>query len=218
MKQKVLGFLIFLIYRVLSATWRVTITQPESLTQAVKNRKPYLLAHWHGDELVLLSIVRHYGVVTIVSQSKDGAMMDFIFRRMGGFTVRGSSTRGGIGALKGLIRMSRAGYPSSFAVDGPKGPIYQVKPGIFEVSRVLNLAIYWAGIHCDRAIHFPKSWNKTYLPKPFAKIRIQWFGPMNPIGENEDPRSPEIARTLGDALNAAKQQVAGSIAEPGIGC
>lgn len=218
MKQKLLGVLVFFVYRILSLTWRVTLIEPDSLKNKMKERKPFILAHWHGDEVVLFQFIGRYKVGTIVSQSDDGEMMAMMIRLIGGKVSRGSSTRGGIGALKGLLRLSREGHPCSFAVDGPKGPIYQVKPGVFEVSRVLKSPIYWSGVSCDRAIHFPKSWNKTYLPKPFAKIKVQWFGPMDPVAENEDPRDPKLAQTLADALNAAKQQVAGSIADPRIGC
>lgn len=93
-------------------------------------RSPIILAHWHGDELLLLSLIRRYKVATIASTSVDGDLMASLVGLMNGKVVRGSSTRGGAGALKGLMRLVRAGHNSSFAVDGPKGPIYKVKPGV----------------------------------------------------------------------------------------
>jgi lysophospholipid acyltransferase (LPLAT)-like uncharacterized protein len=208
-KQKILGFIIWLIYRILSLTWKIEVRQPESLTQALRERKTVLFAHWHGDELVLLYLIGKYRVSTIASQSKDGELMNTVLRLQGATASRGSSTRGAVGALKGLIRLIREGQRnSSFAVDGPKGPIYEVKPGIFEVSRILQAEIYPVGVSVDRAWRFEKSWNKTFLPKPFAKVLIEWCPAMPAVSKEEDPRSLVLKGGLEKALNQARLKAA----------
>jgi hypothetical protein len=186
MKNRIITILVFIIYQSLRWTWRLKVVEPPDFQQALKDRRSFILSHWHGDELVLLQLIPSYRIATIVSTSKDGEMMNTLVGWMQGKTSRGSSTRGAVSALKGLIRLVREGYNCSFAVDGPKGPIYKVKPGVFEMSKSLQLPIYWSGVACDRAFHFPKSWNKTYLPKPFARIYVQWFGPMDPIQKDQD--------------------------------
>lgn len=180
---------------------------------ALKNKKPFILAHWHGDEVAMLQLFSIYPVATIVSTSKDGNMMDNLIRWMGGTTSRGSSTRGGVGALVGLFKLIKQGWNCSFAVDGPKGPIYKVKPGIFEVSKRLELPVYAAGIYCDRAFHFPKSWNKTYLPKPFAKITVVWLGPWGPVNQELDPKDQALAENLENFLFEARKSASNLIAD-----
>jgi lysophospholipid acyltransferase (LPLAT)-like uncharacterized protein len=216
LKNKLRGLLlaglVWIIYRTLWLTWKVEIIEPESLKKKLKEKDPVIFSHWHGDEIVLLQLAGSYRIATITSTSKDGEMMDRLFHFMGGETSRGSSTRGAVQALKGLIRLVKSGWNCSFAVDGPKGPIYKVKPGVFEVAKLLRAPIYTAGVACDRAIHFPKSWNKTYLPKPFAKIIIAWTGPWPPLSKEEDPRDPERAKFLETELNNAKQQAFNIIA------
>ena len=140
-------------------------------------------------------------------------MMSVIIHLMGGKSTQGSSSRGGVGGLKGLIRLMREGNNCSFAVDGPKGPIYKVKPGIFELSRLLNCPIYYAGVATDSAIQFPKAWNKTFFPKPFAKVLIQWHGPLPATTKDQDPRDPKLAENLETLLHSAKQQALKVIAE-----
>lgn len=213
-KRLFLSILVFVFYRVLSWTWRIRIQEPESLKNQLKENKAVILAHWHGDELALMPTVKRYKIATIASQSKDGELMSNVLRWMGARTSRGSSTRGGVQALKGLLRLLKEGGNCSFAVDGPKGPIYKVKPGVFELSRLIHGPIYAAGVYCDRAIYFPKSWNKTYLPKPFAKIEISWFGPVNEIQKDQDPRNPDLALELENLLHHSKQQVFKIIADP----
>ncbi len=213
-KGIVLGFIIWIIYRLLSLTWRLTVVEPLSMSEEIKKNKGIILAHFHGDELVLISLVKRYRIATMTSTSKDGEIMNTALHLLGAKTSRGSSTRGGITALKGLIRLSKDGYNCSFAVDGPKGPIYEVKPGVFELSRLTGANIYSCGVHCDRAWHFPKSWNKTFLPKPFAKIKVAWNGPLLAVNKDQDPRSEELSKTLRnqlfDARGYASNFIAGS--------
>ncbi len=199
-------FLVWLVYRAVSSTWSVQVQEPEELKNFSQKRRAIIMAHWHGDEIVLLSLIKRYRIATISSNSIDGDMMTRIVHLVGGKTSRGSSTRGGVGALKGLIRLVRQGYNCSFAVDGPKGPLYFVKPGIFELSRTLDCPIFAAGVTCDRAWHFPRSWNKTYFPKPFAKIIVHWEGPIPAVGRDEDPRAEHLAVTLKDALHCSKDK------------
>ncbi len=172
-----------------------------------------IFAHWHGDELVLASQIRHYRVATMTSTSKDGQIMDTVVKLIGGKTSRGSATRGGVGALKGLLKLLKSGFNASMAVDGPKGPIYKVKPGVFEIARVVEAPIYCSGISVDRFILFKKTWNQTYLPKPFAKILLQWSEPIY-ISRTEDPRNPQLALDLETRLHAAKYSATKLIAEP----
>ena len=91
-------------------------------------------------------------------------------------------------------------------MDGPRGPIYDPKPGVFELSRLLKSPIYAGGVFCDRAWSFPRSLNKTFLPKPFAKINVVWIKAFDRVTKDQDPRSPELAKALQNQLFAARQQ------------
>lgn len=203
-----LGFIIWIVYRTLLMTWRVRIVEPDSMKALMKERKPFILAHFHGDEIPLISLASRYKIATMTSTSKDGEMMTTVLHLLGAKTSRGSSTRGGISALKGLIQYCKNGSNSSMAVDGPKGPIYEVKPGVFELARLIKAPIFAGGVSCDCAWHFPRSWNKAFLPKPFAQVNIVWT-PFNfTIDKTTDPRSPELADSLKNQIFAARSQSA----------
>ncbi|WP_413576419.1 DUF374 domain-containing protein [Bdellovibrio sp. HCB290] len=161
----------------------------------------------------MLSIVKRYRIATIASQSKDGELMATVLKWMGAKTSRGSSSRGSVQALKGLLRLVKDGGNCSFAVDGPKGPLHKVKPGVFELSRMIHGPIYAAGVYVDRAVYFPKSWNKTFLPKPFAKVVIVWSESLPPVTKDQDPRNPDLALELESLLHRTRQQAVNFIAD-----
>ncbi|MBC7464934.1 MAG: DUF374 domain-containing protein [Bdellovibrio sp.] len=208
----IFGFIIWLVYRTLSLTWRIQIVEPDDLKNDRKQKQPVILAHFHQDELALVALTPDYKIATMSSNSKDGEMMATVLRLMGGRVSRGSSTRGGVSALKGLIEFCKKGSNSSLAVDGPRGPIYDPKPGVFELSRLLKSPIYAGGVCCDRAWHFPRSWNKTYLPKPFAIIKVVWIKTFDRVTKDQDPRSEDLAKTLKNQLFAARQQATNLLA------
>lgn len=204
--QKFLGFLIWAFYKMWTSTWRKTVVEPPEMQAMLREKKPLIFAMWHGNELAMISFSYRYPVATLTSQSKDGELMDMVLRRLGFKTSRGSSTRGAVSALKGIIRIAREGYIPVLPVDGPKGPIYEPKPGVFEVSKILNAHIVPGGIAHSGAIHFKKSWNKAFFPLPFSKVTLYWGKPLPPIGKGQDPRDPALAKTLKASLDACGQQ------------
>lgn len=174
------------IYWLYSRTWRLKITgDAQSVNQFVLGGDSCIYAHWHGDELVLLPFYAFHRLAVLSSLSADGQLMTNILRILGYRVYRGSSTRGGARGLIGLIRAVQSGAQSAVAVDGPKGPIYKVKPGVAELARKTGKPIICARCYVDRAWYIPRAWNKCFIPKPFAKIDIR-FSALIPMTDAMD--------------------------------
>lgn len=215
-REHVLPALAWHFYGSWIATWRQSIYEHPLLIEALRNREPMIFAHWHGDELAVLSMVRRYGLATMTSLSRDGMLIDGIIKRFGGKTSRGSSSRDGASALRGLVRLCREGHPASVAVDGPRGPAHQVKPGVFELSRLAGARIFPSGVSTNRAIVFRKSWNRAYLPHLFSRVGIHIGEPLALLTKNDDPKDPLLAKRLQGMLHEARGQAARSIGEPAV--
>ena len=201
--------LIYFVYRLLVASWRIQVIESPELKKLLAEKQPVVFAHWHGDELALIHLVCRYGLSTMTSTSHDGAIIDFAVRKLGGSTARGSSTRGGIGAMKGLIRLVKSGHNASLAVDGPRGPIYMPKPGVFELSRICQAPIVPTGVAAKPIHVFKKSWNKAFLPLPFAKVTVVLSEPLPPQKDRQYSNSTAVLKA---AIDAARQQAGKIIA------
>lgn len=205
LRRHVLPRLVHGIYVTLRASWRVTFDECAAFRRDLEAHRPVIMAHWHGDELALIQLVVRYRIATITSTSKDGELMDEVLRRLGAVTARGSSSKGGANALRGLIQLCRkGGHNVSFAVDGPKGPIYRVKPGVFEFSRLMDAPIYAVSVGVSRPWISARSWNLAVLPKPFSRVHVRVAECMPPVTRELDPRAPELAAQLEAALAAGK--------------
>jgi lysophospholipid acyltransferase (LPLAT)-like uncharacterized protein len=213
-KTTLLAVLIFIIYRTIVSTWRMRLNYNPELNEDIKNNTPIVFAFWHGHEIAMIGYSKHYKFATMTSVSSDGQLMEKVLTWMGAKTSKGSSSRNAIQGLKGLIRIAKSGYIPVVPVDGPRGPIYEPKPGVFELSRLLNAKIYPGGAAASSSILFKKSWNKTFLPRPFARVYLHWGKPFPPITKDIDPRDPELAKRLKDAINASGQSALKEIAQP----
>lgn len=206
MKNRLIGFVLFLIYRALWLTWRIRVHEPEVMQRALREKTPMVLAHWHGHIPGILYLLKRYHAAAIISTSKDGDFVDTMALLLGAKTTRGSTTRGGASALKGMLRLAKDGWRPAIAIDGPKGPRHEAKPGVFEISRVIGAPIFPLACAVDRKWVFHKAWDKTILPKPFARIQIVWGDPVPAVGRDQDGRNPDLARALEAAMQRAERQ------------
>jgi len=204
-RRYVLPTLIWLTYRVLIWTWKIPVHLPESLKQVLAGGGTIIFAHWHGDEMAIIHFVKPFRLATMTSTSKDGQLVDFVIRKLGGATSKGSATRGGSRALRGLVKLMRSGRSASMAVDGPRGPIYEVKAGVFTLSLLSKSPIYPVGVAVDRFHRFEKSWNKAILPKPFATVAVHVGEGLTVTEKPDEVRTEELAAQLSDGLKEAKR-------------
>lgn len=178
MLKKLIPYLLFAVYSLIRCTWRIKVVESEGLKKLLAENKLFVPAHWHGEELGIIYLLKRYHVACIVSQSSDGEIMAKVIELFGSRTVRGSSTRGGVGALKGILTLAKQGWRPSVAVDGPKGPRHEVKPGVLEIAKLLKIPVVTLSMASSNPFVFKKSWNKSELPKPFSKVVVTWGEPI----------------------------------------
>jgi hypothetical protein len=107
------------------------------------------------------------GFAVLVSKHRDGELIARICKMLGIESVRGSTTRQSLSALRGLMR---ATHTSLLAItpDGPKGPRRIVQQGAIYVASKTGMPIYPAGFafrDCWRV----GSWDRMMLPKPWTR-------------------------------------------------
>lgn len=134
---------------------------------------PVIYVLWHGRLLPLGYRHRGQGVVGLISRSKDGEYLTGALERWGFGAVRGSSSRGGLEALRALVRETRKGHSLAITPDGPRGPRQKMKPGVLVAAQLSGLPIIPVSATADRA-WWPERWDRFLVPKPFAHVRIRY--------------------------------------------
>ena len=138
------------VIRLLGRTMTLT-TQGEAQVDALhRRRQPIILAFWHAQQLMIPLGYRGAGTHILISRHRDGEVIARIVARFGHRTVRGSSTRGGAGALRELIRLGRSGADLVVTPDGPKGPRQVAKLGVIQLARATGLPIVPLAFSCSK--------------------------------------------------------------------
>jgi lysophospholipid acyltransferase (LPLAT)-like uncharacterized protein len=156
-----------------------------------------IMAFWHGRILPATYYYRRRGIVVITSENFDGEWIAGIIERFGYGTARGSTSRGGRRALLQLTRALAAGNPAGFTADGPRGPSRVSQPGAVWLAKTTGNPVLPFHLEADR--HWTvKSWDRTQIPKPFARIAIAMGEPMY-VRDDADADALEEARANLDA-------------------
>lgn len=160
----------------LMATVRFRVEHGERYEQFERRGEPVIFAVWHGRLLPLTYHHRDRGITTIISRSADGEYIARVVEGWGYHTVRGSTSRGGGEALRGLVKAARRGHSLAITPDGPRGPRQELQHGVITAAQLSGLPIIPLGGGCTRA-WWPGSWDRFCVPKPFSAVTVRYGEP-----------------------------------------
>ncbi len=160
-------------------TLRPEYVQRHVEQQAQGTPTPVLFAFWHGRMLYFLKLYEYLGsrVTILVSHSSDGELVTQLLSSFGLPTTRGSTSRGGARGLLAVVNKVRSGIHAGFTPDGPRGPRYQVQPGLVLVAKRTGAPILpmTFGARWKRVL---ASWDAFLLPLPFSRIVVVYGEPI----------------------------------------
>src|SRR5438128_5452109 len=164
---------------------------------------------WHN--IIFLSIYfwQRRRIAVMTSQSFDGEYIARFVQRFGNGAARGSSTRGATGAIVEMVRLMRAGSPTAFTIDGPKGPRYVAKMGAVLLAKKTGQPILPFTITAARFWEAKKSWDRSQVPKPFTRARVDIAAPIyvRPDADDQelDKKRDELQLAL-DEINHREEE------------
>lgn len=138
------------IIRILGMSMRMTVRGNEAADTLTRDDRHFILAFWHGRQLMIPLAYRGREIHILISRHRDGELISRIMSRFGYHSVRGSSTRGGTAALRQLIKLGRSGVDIAITPDGPKGPRYVAQPGVIQIAKVTGLPILPLTFSCSK--------------------------------------------------------------------
>ena len=134
-----------------------------------------IYAFWHEN----MFVATRFGAKTnvLISQHADGDLSAQITRHMKMGAVRGSSRRGGSGALLELLRLDKARH-IAITPDGPRGPRRRLQPGVVFLASRTGLPIVLVGVGYEKAWR-ARSWDRFAVPYPFSLTTCVTTAPIH---------------------------------------
>lgn len=185
MTFKVLPFLIATIgqglIRLLLWTCRWQVEGLERFKQVAAQQKCIVML-WHNRLALAPSILYRFApqfiYAALVSKSRDGELISAVIHSYStGRTIR-VSHQGRHHALIGLIRhLETHREVVIITPDGPRGPCYQMKPGI--ALAALETSAHVVALDWTASKQWElNTWDRLRLPKPFSTIRVSFKDPI----------------------------------------
>jgi lysophospholipid acyltransferase (LPLAT)-like uncharacterized protein len=163
--------------RSLARSWRIRSSIPEGVDPS-NTARPLIYALWHETVITIIGHWRDHAIQGLASQSFDGELIASVMSHLGYPVVsRGSSSRGGAGALMSHAQALREGRHVAITVDGPRGPAYRAKPGILRVARESGVSIVPTACVASPDWRL-RSWDRTQVPPPFARVAFALGEPL----------------------------------------
>ena len=168
------------VYRLWARTLRLQVEDPENIVALVRE-KPVIFAIWHNRLLMLPRVFDPCfptrPSVGLISASRDGDLVSILIERSGYGTIRGSSSRKGVIALRQLVDALAGGTNVLITPDGPRGPVYEASQGVVFLAQKTGTPV--VPIHMEYSSCWRlKSWDRFVVPRPFAKLRAIFGAPL----------------------------------------
>ena len=142
--------------------WRVDPACPDC-----RGQKIYIF--WHEYILYPIYLRGHCNLSMLLSRHRDAEILSRAAYHLGFDFVRGSTRRGGVTALRELLRKSR-GMHLTITPDGPRGPRRKLASGPVYLASKLGLPLVVMGLGYDRPWR-ANSLDRFAVPRPFSRAR-----------------------------------------------
>src|SRR5438876_6594685 len=170
-------FIFFILIKLIGGTVRFEVEGWDNWEAASRDGKIPIYTFWHNRVFLATYFWRRRRIVVMTSRSFDGEYIARFIQRFGYGAARGSSTRGGTGALVEMVRLMRAGCPTAFTIDGPKGPRYVAKMGAVLLAKKTGHPILPFTITAAKFWRL-KSWDHLQVTWLFTRARVDIAPPI----------------------------------------
>jgi lysophospholipid acyltransferase (LPLAT)-like uncharacterized protein len=155
--------------------------------------KSALFAVPHGRMIGLLRFQDVRSRVTIlISPSRDGEIIARTITNLGLTASRGSQKQGAVKGGLQMVKAAEAGKHLVVMVDGPRGPAYEVKPGIIKMAEITGLPIMPFTCSSRNAMNM-WGWD-SFMATHWGSPILHVFGDPIEVPDGADENERELLR------------------------
>ncbi len=134
-------------------------------------------------------------LAAMVSASRDGGMLARVLELFDVQPIRGSSSKRGTQALREATTCLREGINLAITPDGPRGPCYELQPGLILLGQLTGRPIIPVSYRLSWKIRL-KSWDRFQIPLPFSRCEVRLGKPLKIPRKLSKEQQEELRREL----------------------
>jgi len=141
-------------------------------------QRPFILAFWHGRLLMAPQAwPATHSMNMLISGHADGRIIADAIAHFGLKTIMGSRSKGGLAALRAMVRALAEGENIGVTPDGPRGPLMRASPGIIAAAKLSQAAIIPLTFATTNRVIL-RSWDRFHVALPFTRGLFLWGEPL----------------------------------------
>jgi lysophospholipid acyltransferase (LPLAT)-like uncharacterized protein len=216
--EAVLARLVAGYIRLVQATGRFELRCDPAAAELIRARRPLIGAFWHGRMLMIppawVALTRDLGLTSplqpyvAASDHADGRFITRATERLGLKTVTAPTKKaGGLGLLRGVLKVLDEGQIAVLTPDGPRGPRMRAKGGTLLLAIRAGVPIIPVTAASRRQLLLA-SWDRFAVPQPFDR-GVFAFGRPLVFAEDSDPKTAaaQLERELNLLTSEAERAV-----------
>lgn len=220
LRDQISGYFLYLLSQVVRRTCRFSSSGYQYVDKLLENNEPVIISAWHGMTMMLLgyfsNMINLNSIALIMPDDWRGRTLFVFTQRVGTISfpmnLDGEQSMATGRQLIKFVKKMQSGTHAFITPDGPEGPSYKIKPGIFYIAQKTGAPILPIGAY-NRHGYRLKRWDRYSIPFPFSRVSIEIGQPYNVRPENKD--LSEASEHLTNLLHRVTAQAAANYYEIG---
>ena len=175
--QNILGFFTFLYIRAVNLTSSIQFENESIPKQFWNNDKPFILAFWHS-QLMMIGFAweKKQNVNILASSHSDGRFGAIVGKYFNLNNIQTSEKNKSV-SLRSIFKLLNDNNYIGITPDGPRGPKEIVSEGIIKIAKTSKVPIIPIGFWSSKNFKL-KSWDSFLITLPFSKCSFVWNKPL----------------------------------------
>ena len=208
--QKILAFIGYLYILFVGYTSKIQIKNSELPEKLWRENKPFILAFWHGQLMMIGHVWKSKAVLNMLASShSDGRFGAYI---AGHFNLKNVSimSKNKSPSLRKVFKILDEGKYIGITPDGPRGPNRKVSEGIIKIAVHSQVPIIPIGFASNKNLKL-RSWDSFLITYPFSRCIFVWGEPII-IPSSVKDKSLEkyknfLEEKINDCMNLAEKKL-----------
>ena len=198
--QQLLAFIAFIYILFVKVTSNIKYENIDSPTKYWQNKKPFILAFWHGQLMTFSYTWKINKKLNILASSHSDGRFGASIAKYFKLNNIPISSDGNNLSLRPIFKILNSNNYIAITPDGPRGPKEKVSEGIIKIAKISKVPIIPVGFGSSKNFCL-KSWDSFLITLPFSKCRIVW-GDSITIPENlEDKEIEKYKKLIEEKIN-----------------
>ncbi|MBS57127.1 MAG: hypothetical protein CMP16_04565 [Rickettsiales bacterium] len=203
--QQCLALISAVYIKLVGLTSNIIIKNTESPQYYWKNNKPFILAFWHSQLMMISYCWNSNTKINILASGHSDGRFGAIVGKYFKLNNIQTSSNGSSISLKPIFTLLKNSNYIGITPDGPRGPNQKVSDGIIKISKATQVPIIPIGFASSK-FKMLNSWDSFLITMPFAKCVFVWGNTIKIPKNCNDNEIEKYKKKLEIELNICKEK------------